>query len=366
MKKIFTLLLVGLISISLMLTGCTKKQDPTQNKTDTAAAPAAVQEPTDLNFVLEYNDRHPAYVNAFQPWTNAIEDKSGGKIKFTIYPPGTLVPHKDVYSATVVGNNDVLGTSSSNIAEKIPAFDLFSLPLIVTGSEQGSLLITKMAEKYPERFVEVFDDTQPLMNWTGSVFQIHTKKPVKTLADLKGMKIITMNAPSSEQIKLLGGSPVTVMISDVYTALQRGVADGIMMPFAPIKSLKITEICKNHTVMNLSSAAFFLTMNKDKFNKLTPEMQKFFEDSAGVKLSQAVGQAIVKSENADIQWMKDQGDQVFVLSDADMAKIKEVLTPIYDEWVKQMEGKGITNARQMLNDAMTMGAEITKQLAAAK
>ncbi len=96
-----------------------------------------------------------------------------------------------------------------------------------------------------------------------------TLKPVKTMEDLKGMKIRTIAGPSVDMLKALGAVPVVMPMPDVYMALQKGTLDGVMADWEPIQGFRFHEVAKYVTTNTpFSYSLFTLIMNKDKFNSL--------------------------------------------------------------------------------------------------
>jgi TRAP-type transport system periplasmic protein len=321
----------------------------------------AAAEQIKLNFVSDYPERHPGVVGAFKPWIKEVEEKSGNRVKFTFFTPNALVPQKDGYDSTVSGMVDVLTGFPPNTPGKFPLCSVTELPFVATGSVATARVIWELNKKYPE-WRKQFEETKLLWHWSGDISQLHTtKKLVKTVNDIKGMKIIGITPSAIERIKLLGGNPVEMSIMDIFMALERGMADGVILPFAAVRSIKVSDVAKYHTILNMDTAAFYAVMNKNKFNGLPTDIQKIFEETTGEKMGMMTSKAIQETSAADRQWMKDNGHTIYELPETERAKMAAILKPINEKWVKDMEAKGYKNARQIMDDTLRWGKEFSKQ-----
>ncbi|WP_258358556.1 TRAP transporter substrate-binding protein [Moorella sulfitireducens (nom. illeg.)] len=359
MKKMPVFILVAVLSLSLILGGCGGgKQQQQQQSSGSSTSTAQVQE---LNFASAYMETHPTVVNAFKPWLKSVEEQSGGKVKFNFYNQGALCPDKDVFDSVVSGMVDIGGSYCGYYPGKFPLNEVMELPLIVPGAEAGSLVTWELYKKYPE-WQKEFEGVKVLWQWTSATYQLHTtKKMVKTLEDLKGMKIIGWSPKILEIIRSLGANPIEVSATDTYLALQRGMADGVMCPLAPLKSYKISDAAKYHTIVDVCVGPFFMVMNKEKFAGLPADVQKVIDQTTGEKMAQLCGKTLDEGAVNDSKWLKDNGHEFYVLPENERARWFEAVKPIHEKWVKDMEAKGYTKAREVLNEAIRLGEEFAKK-----
>lgn len=355
MKRLVTLLATLVLGCAIVLSGCGNK------KADQKASSSADQKNIELSFSAEYMEAHPTVVNGWKPWMKELGEKSGGKLKINYFNPNTLCPTREIYTATVAGTVDIGGSYCGNTPGKFPVSELLELPMIAPSAEAGSLLAWQMYQKYPE-WRDEYKESKLLWQWASATFQLHTtKKLVKSLEDLKGMKIIGWSPKMLENIKLLGANPVEMTTTDTYLALQRGMADGVMCPLAPLKSYKISDAAKYHTIVDLSVGPFFGVMNTAKYNSLPPDVKKLLDETTGEKMAQICGKTLDQGAVADSKWLKENGHTFYVLTADEKKKWLEAVRPAHEKWVKDMEAKGYKNAGAMLEDAIRMGAELGKK-----
>ncbi len=379
MKRFTAILLAIVFCFTLLLGGCSGDQQPSNQTTqpETAAASteatqpettAAATEPStaaptgeviELSLVSEYPGTHPGVTGAIIPWIKEVEEKSGNKVKITFNEPNALVPKTDAYDSVVSGMVDILAGWPSNNPGKFPLVSVVELPFIVPNGAASVYVLQELEKKYPE-FQKQFEETKLLWQWSGASTQLHSNKPVQTVGDLKGMKLIGTAPATLEDIKMLGANPVELPGADIYMAMERNMADGVILPFAAVKSFKVDEVSKYHTLLNMSVGPFYMVINKDKFSSLPADVQKIIEESS-VEMGFKTNKAIAGPETKLIEGLKGSGHTFYDISDADRQKMLEMLKPKYDNWVKDMEKKGYVNAQQILNDAMSLSAEYSKK-----
>ncbi len=196
---------------------------------------------------------------------------------------------------------------------------VMELPMIVPGAEGGSLVTWELYNKFPEWQAE-YKDVKMLWQWASATYQLHTiKKLVRTLDDLKGMKIIGWTPKLLEIMKFLGASPLQIASTDTYLALQRGMADGVMCPLAPVRSYKISDATKYHTVTDVNTGPFWAGVNMDAWKELPADLQKVFEENTGANMARESGKTLDDGAAAGAAWMKAQGHKFYVLSEKERA-----------------------------------------------
>ena len=129
-------------------------------------------------------------------------------------------------------------------------------------------MLWKLYEKFPSIQRE-YADVKPLWMFTTEPFiLITTKKPVKSMGDMKGLKIRMGGGPQSDQIRALGANPVLVPMAESYVALDNGVVDGGGFPWEAIMAFRFHEVVRHYTVVPMSVGHLSLAMNKAKWNSL--------------------------------------------------------------------------------------------------
>lgn len=303
----------------------------------------------ELKFQCQYPEKHYSVRNAIKPWFKEVENKSNGRLKLHFFTQRTIVKEEETFEAIKNGLLDMGSASTGRTPGKFPLMDIVTMPLLFPNSETASVVLWELYKRYPELQKE-FKGTKLMFLYTSAQVQINTrKKPVKTLEDLKGLKLIGWIPPWLNLIKALGANPIQLPPMDTYLALQRGMADGVATPYAPLKSLKISEVVKYHTTADLMVLSFFCAANPAKFDSLPQDIQKVLLDTTGDKMSRTVGKSLDDAVAEDVKWMQGKGNQFYTLPPQEKARWAEKIKPLREGWLKKMESKGYSNIREMLD-----------------
>ena len=314
-----------------------------------------------IKMASEYNDKHPTVINGWMPWIQDLQKKTRGGLEIQFYNPNTLVPAAETYNAVVSGSADMAATPTWRSFGVFPLDEVVALPLLFNGSEAGSLTIWDLHQKYPEWQAE-YKNIKPLWQWVSATLQLHTKKKeIKSVADLKGMKIIGWGATSLNFIKLLGANPIESTPQDTYLALERGMADGVLCPLAPLRSFKISDATKYHSIIDLYVDTFWAGMNLNKWNSLPDQYKKVLTETTGTNMARISGKTLDAGAREDVKWLKANGHTFYKPSKEEIAGFKTAVAPVVDKWLKDVDGKGYKNAKQIYEDTVNLAAKYSAE-----
>jgi len=271
-------------------------------------------------------------------WAKEVEKATKGEVKITIFPGGTLTPPDKCYDGVVNGISDFGNSDPSYTRGRFPLQEVFYLPL---GYKSASVA-TKMVNDYIAKFnPKEFEAVKIMFFIAHGPGFIHTKKPVKSLEELKGLKIRCSGNPT-KIVKALGATPVAMPMSESYDALSRGITEGIVAPFEALKGWKLGEVIKSTTMTYAAAytSTFFVIMNKDKWNALSPANKKAIE-AVNKKYVAVAGAAWDAIDKEGIEFTKKQGNQIVTLSKAEEAKWAAAVKPLFDAYVKESGEKGV-------------------------
>jgi TRAP-type C4-dicarboxylate transport system substrate-binding protein len=222
--------------------------------------------------------------------------------------------------------------------------EVIDLPL---GYKSGKIATKLINEFYKKFKPKELDDVQVMYLMAHGPGLLNTKKPVKKMKDLKGMKI-RATGTVAKIISALGGIPVAMPIGETYDALISGVAEGVMCPAESLKGWKLGEVT-NFTTEDYPIAytiGFFVVMNKTKCNSISPGDQKIIEqinEEWIVKHGEAWDE--VDKEGRDFS--KRLGHKYIPLSKAEGKKWVKAVQPLFDEYMKEKTAKGLPAAEAL-------------------
>ncbi len=290
---------------------------------------------------LKYSNFFPApHANSViaDQWCKEVEKRTNGKVKITYYPGGTLTPANQTYDSVVKGIADVGLSCQSYTRGKFPLTEVIDLPL---GAKSG-YVATKMVNAWYKKFnPKEYDETQVMYLHAHGPGILHTKKPVNKLEDMKGLKIRSTGL-SAKVVQALGGSPVGMPMSEAYDALSKGVADGILSPNEALKGWKLGEVTAFTTedYGSAYSTAFFVVMNKTKWNALPQDVKTTIEkiNEEWIEKQGKVWDDIdIEGKDSAIKL----GMKFIALSKEEDARWAKAVRPILDEYVQSMKAKNL-------------------------
>jgi TRAP-type C4-dicarboxylate transport system substrate-binding protein len=243
-----------------------------------------------------------------------------------------------VFDNTVKGVVDVGTALLAYAPGRLPLSEVLQLPLGYRNGYQGS----KLANAYYKKFrPKEFDDVKVLFLHGAAPGFIFTKKPVKSTADIKGLRI-RANAENAPIVKALGAAPVTMPVTEAYDALSRGVVDGTLFPLEALQGFRIGEVVstvlENYGVSYLTSQ--FVIMNKDKWNKLSPEDQKAIE-KINDEFNDRIGRQWVELDQKAKEFAMSKGVKFISVSKEEEEETAKKMKPILDDYVKMTKAKGL-------------------------
>jgi TRAP-type C4-dicarboxylate transport system substrate-binding protein len=311
------------------------------------AAAWAQDKPIELKFSSWVSAVHGHHTGVMVPWAKMVEEKSGGRLKITIFPGSTLVKAVDHYDMVKDGIADIGFTTPGYTPGRFPLITATELPLLFKSSRGGSLAVMAVFDKY---FKAEFKDVKVLWFWVHPPGHFHlAKKQVKVLEDLNGLKIRAATPMLTTMVKTLGAVPVSIPAPDTYTALERGTVDGTIFPWEAISSFKIAEVLKWHVSSGLYVAPLFTFMNQKKYDSLPPDLRKVIDDLSGNWGAEFNGKVWDQNELVGIEAIKKAGGTIYTLPPEERQRWAVKLKPMEEDWVKSMDAKGLPG-RQLLSD----------------
>jgi TRAP-type C4-dicarboxylate transport system substrate-binding protein len=295
-------------------------------------------------------------------WADSVEEDSGGRIKVERYPSMQLGGKPpELMDQAIDGVADVVWTVVGYTPGRFPSTEVFELPFMMTNARAASRAYWEMFEKHMKD--TEFKDVHILGTWVHGPGMIHTADPVETPEDLQGMKIRGGSRSINSLLTLLGATPVGMPVPAVSEGLSKGVIDGTTIPWEVTRALKVPELVENHTEFTgnaLYTLTFVLAMNKDKYNSLPDDLKKVVDDNSGLEFSVFAGGTMADSDAPSRQDAVDLGNNIITLDAEQTAVWQAASQPIYDQWVKDMNDRGI-DGQALIDEARMLIEKYTPE-----
>jgi len=267
-----------------------------------------------------------------------IKKRTNGRVEIFYYPGGTLTTAPKVFNGVVTGISDIGMSHVGYTRGRFPITEVHDLPL---GFPSG-FVSTQVANDFYSKFMpKEWDSVKVLYMHSGGPVIIYTvKKPVRTLDDLKGLKI-RGTARIADIIKAYGATPMPLEMADLYESMRRGVIEGSLGSMEQLKGWKTGEIARFATLSWKvgSVTAFYVVMSKEKWNSLPDDIKKIFDEVAMEwKEKHAVGWNEIDIEGRE--YLKSMGGQTIPLAENEVARWQAAVEPVITDFKKDLITKG--------------------------
>ena len=351
LTAIFTVVLLG----SLILVGCggpTETTSPTQTTSPTTTI--SPDEPIELKFSYHTPPQASLVGAMFQPWTKSIEEATGGRVKITHYPGGTLVSLTDHYDAVVSGLVDIAMVEPDITPGRFPLSEFNLLPFTFPNGAVGARVNYEILEKYA--FDTEWSEVKVLMTPALPPMNYHGTKPVQVIEDFQGLKIRSGGKVEGWIIEALGATSVEFETGDLSTSLERGLVDGAWLTHSAVNAFGVRDVTQYRTLVGLFPRAWVIIMNLQTWESLPADIKQAFEENSGAEASAQYCFENDKMIEATGRGLSIFDEQVgnpgfYTLPDEEKERWKEAVLPIWERWIEDVEGKGLPG-RAMLEEAL--------------
>jgi TRAP-type C4-dicarboxylate transport system substrate-binding protein len=297
-----------------------------------------------LGFTHIWPATHFTHVHQFTRYFKMVEKATGGKYELDIkwFPVATLLGGGEQYYDGVVKGIAESGTSSLIYTPgRFPVMITLYQPGAAPPENSDAAAQTGW-EFYKKWKPKEFDDAKVLYFYATGPAWLHTKKPIHSLSEIKGLKVRT-TADNAEVFRLLGAEPTSMVMGEVALAASKGIIDSLISPLETLEAWKHAELFDYSTfVPYFYSSFFWVSMNWNKWNALPKDLQAAFDAVAddAVKEAGAIWQYFQISA-MNFAKKKPGGHQFIRLPDSEWTRVKEITKPIRDRWVADLNAKGL-------------------------
>ncbi len=280
-----------------------------------------------------------------------VEERTDGHISISTYPASQLGGEREQLEGVQFGSIE-MAVLAGPIPNIYPDAMVFDLPYLfknrevaykVMDGEFGEKILNGMLEKTGIR----------ALAWGENGFRnfVNNVRPIKTPADLSGLKIRTMeNQAHIAMVDSFGATATPMAFSELYSSLQQGVIDGMENPISLIESMRFYEVQKYLTLDGHVYNPFTFIVNNNFFERLPVKYQTIIQEEAK-NWSTVERELNTEQENSGIEELKKQGMQVVYLSDEVKDEFREITKPVYDTYRKKLGDKLINELMDAVSKA---------------
>lgn len=294
---------------------------------------ARAAEPVQLKFAFPAPIQSKVNVWGIDPWIKEVEKASGGTLQIKLFAGPTLGNFQNIYERTITGVTDISFGIFGPLAGQFKKVFVAGLPFEAKNCSEAGLALWRLYHN--GLLSDEFGKVKVLALFTFPSAGFHTNKPIKTAADLKGLKIMASDRAIAELASVLGASPIVMTPPDFYLAMNRGVADGISVGWSAVTTFKLDEVTKYHLDASTGLLPAYVLMNKNAYARLPDKAKQAIDRYSGEPFFVAMGKVTDRMDKAGREMVEaEQGQTVTDLSPAESERWKTLSQPIVQNWVK--------------------------------
>ncbi len=298
------------------------------------SAGAFAEEPV----LLRYGDPGPPdasiHTDLIKPWSEKVNKEGAGAVNVQVYVGYSLVNMVNTLDRVQDGVADLAFCILGPVSSQFPKTLVATLPFEARNGHEAGLALQRL---YDQGIIsDEWKGVKPIAFGDFANLTYHTVPMVKTLDDLKGVKVSVQGRIEGQTLEALGGTPITMPINDVYEALQRGTVQGAAIGWPADVNFKLTDFAKHHLHESLGGASAVMIMNNATYAKLSGKAKQVIDANIGTDYTNWFNKVIDDTEHTNIDKVEDEmKDQtVTELTPAQRAIWEARIKPVIDQWVK--------------------------------
>ena len=281
------------------------------------------------------------------PWARKVEAESNGRIRLDLFPSMQLggAPAQ-LFDQARDGVADIVWAAPSGTPGRFAKAETFELPFVLS---RRALVNSRAIEDFAAAYLQdEFREVHPICFACRDHGVVHTTRAVKSIEDLKGLRLHVPNRLAGEAVQALGGRGVSVPTPQLPMALAGHVIDGCLDPWDVVPGLRLNNTLKNHADFaesGLSTAVFVLAMNKAAYERLPRELKTVIDNNAGQVAAGMAGAMWDIEARAAEDAARDRGEAITVLTPQEVAPWRHATEPVIVAWQKQMKDRKVDGGK---------------------
>lgn len=289
-----------------------------------------------------------------QKFKELIEKKSGGKIKVTVYPYGSLGTSDQVTEQLHLGAIQFAMASPGHLGKLIPELQLFLLHFIFSEDNRVNEAVLANSHALNQRFAELYAQKGlKLLAFFPEGWQVWTtRKPIHVPDDFAGLKMRVMTSPMLiEAYEAYGANPTPLPYSEVYSALQLEMIDGQVNPVFAIEEMGFYEVTDYLVFANHAQFVTSVASNPRFFAALPPERQAMVRDTVA-DLNEYIFsvQSEFNSERLKTIERRKPDIQIIRLDEDERERFRRASLKVRDEYVNMVGPTGAAILDELLDE----------------
>jgi C4-dicarboxylate-binding protein DctP len=316
---------------------------------------AVIAEPIVMKFGLAAPDLNPSFwATHYNYFKSEVERQSNGRIKVELIWGGALGSPADRLKQVMMGQIQGADTAEGPLAQVFKPVQVFSIPYLFENEYQAWRVYDgPFVQKLNEQLLQK-TGLRVLHWWESGGFKqwTNSKRPIKTPADMDGLKIRVMPSPVFQKlVSSLGGSPTPISFGELYGALKTKTVDGQNNALSLVSLFKYYQVQKYVTIDNHVYAVSSMIINDKFYQSLPKDLQQVIQKAQKVAL--AVNRGVSRyTDHMAVDNLKKQGMEIYRPTEADRKLfIDKAQAPVLEWLRKEVPGDWVDGMLQAAESA---------------
>jgi TRAP-type transport system periplasmic protein len=284
------------------------------------------------------------------PWARKVETESSGRLRFDLFPSMQLggAPAA-LFDQARDGSADIVWAAPSLTPGPFPKVETFELPFVpsrralVSSKALTDFAAVQLQDEFREFHVICFSCSDRAA--------IHANRPVRTIEDIKDLKLHVQTRFAADAMRVLGALPVIMPNAQLPVAIGEHVVDACLDPWHLVPPLRLNDLLRTHTEFSdfsPSARTYVLAMNKASYERLPRELKSVIDSNSGQAAAAMAGVMWDNQAAAVANMVVERGDLIVTLLPEAVARWRKATEPVIDAWRKQVKEQRIDGAKLLL------------------
>ena len=311
-------LLVLLFCFFAYLSGCDIQEKETEQIPDFV-----------LTYAENHSEKYPTVQGALK-FAELVEERTNGKVLIQVKFNGQLGTQQQMVNQMKFGGIDFARVSLSSISDDLPKLNVLQLPFLYEDSEHmWEVLDGEIGKQFWESFYEL--NLVPLSWYDAGARSFYSvKRPIRSVEDIVGMSIrVQESQMMRDMISLLGGNPVDLAYTEVYSSFETGKIDAAENSLPSYQVSEHCKIAKYYILDEHTRVPDIQLISGRTWEKLSEEYQKIILECAK-ESAEYEKQLWKEQEELSRKEAIEQGCEIIVLSEDELERFREKMIPLYE------------------------------------
>jgi TRAP-type C4-dicarboxylate transport system substrate-binding protein len=310
----------------------------------TAVAPAIVRlaradtPPTTLKLHHAFSSVSSVHEKFITPWARKVEAESDGRIRIDLFPSMQLggAPAA-LFDQARDGSADIVFAAPSRTPARFPKIETFELPFIP--ARRALVSSRALADFAAANLQDEFRDFYTICFCCSDRAALHANRPVRTIEDVKDLKLHVQTRFAAETVRTFGAHPVIMPSAQLPVGISEHVIDACLDPWHLVPPLRLNDLLRSHTEFSdfsPSARTYVLAMNKASYDRLPRDLKIVIDNNSGQPAAAMAGAMWDIQAAAVANMVIERGDLIVTLLPEAVAHWRKAAEPVIDVWRKEM------------------------------